>query len=122
MPKDRFDFIKLKIDANQNLVTTIDNKRYTLNDVNELVNKIAEQKIGKNNAIKEYNNLIYKEEQITKLTSTEHRQKMLKIFNYLGEIFNGPNTSEKLKLDNLYSLYRSKKLTKQPYKSLIDII
>ena len=90
VPKDRFDFIKLKIDANQNLVTTIDNKRYTLNDVNELVNKIAEQKIGKNNAIKEYNNLIYKEEQITKLTSTEHRQKMLKIFNYLGEIFNGP--------------------------------
>ena len=84
---------------------------------------------------------------------------MLKIFNYLGEIFNGPtgeesasrgeglkiltkyrmlsrlsislaqlkagNNSEKLKNEIrqlLYSLYRSKKLTKQLYKSLIDII
>ena len=30
----------------------IDNKRYTLDDVNELLNKITEQKIGKNNAIR----------------------------------------------------------------------
>ena len=30
----------------------IDNNKYTLNDVNELVNKIAEQKIVKNNSIK----------------------------------------------------------------------
>ena len=79
---------------------------------------------------------------------------MLKILNYLGEIFNGPptegkglkiltpnqmfsilpitlaqlkagNNSEKLKNEIrqlLYSLYRSKKPTKQLYKSLIDII
>ena len=78
---------------------------------------------------------------------------MLKIFNYLGEIFNGPtegkglkiltpnqifsrlpitlaqlnarNNSEKLKNETrqlLYSLHRSKKLTKQVYKSLIDTI
>ena len=77
----------------------------------------------------------------------------MKIFNYLGEIFNGQtegkglkiltpnqmpsrlpitlaqlkagNNSEKLKNEIrqlLYSLYRSKKLTKQLYKSLIDII
>ena len=35
------------------------------------------------------------------------------------------NNSEKLKNETrqlLYSLYRSKKLTKQPYKSLVDII
>ena len=51
VPKDRFDFIKLKINTNKNLVAVIDNKRYTLKDVNELVNKIAEQKISKNNAI-----------------------------------------------------------------------
>ena len=38
----------------------IDNKRHTLNDANELVNKIAEQKIGKNNAIKACNNLVDK--------------------------------------------------------------
>ena len=72
----------------------IDNKRYTLNDANELVNKIAEQKIGKNNAIKTYNNLVNKAEQIVELRSTPHRQKMLKIFNYLGEIFNGPTDEE----------------------------
>ena len=42
----------------------IDNKRYTLNDANKLVNKRAEQKIGKNNAIKEYNDLVNKTEPI----------------------------------------------------------
>ena len=70
------------------------NKRYTLNHANELVNKRAEQKSGKNNAIKAYNNLVNKAEQIAQLRSTPHRQKMLKIFNFLGEIFNGP-TGEK---------------------------
>ena len=50
--KDRFDVIKLKISTNKNLATMIDNKRYTLNDVDELVNKITKQKIGKNNGIK----------------------------------------------------------------------
>ena len=44
--------------AKKDLVTMIDNKKYTLNDANELVNKIAKQKIGKNNAIKTYNNLV----------------------------------------------------------------
>ena len=153
MSKDRFNFIKLKINTNNGLATMIDNKRYALNDASELVNKIAEQKIGKNNAIKEYNDLVNIAEQIAELRSTEPRQKMLKIFNYLGEIFNGPtegkglkiltpnqmlsrlpitlaqlkagNTSEKLKNEIrqlLYSLNSSKKLTKQLYKSLIDII
>ena len=159
VPKDRFDFIKLKISTNKDLATMIDNKRYALNDANELVNKIAEQKIDKNNVIKAYNNLVNKAEQIAELRSTPHRQTMLKIFNCLGEIFNGPtgeestspweglkiltpnqmlsrlpislaqlkagNNSEKLKNEIrqlLYSLYRSKKLTKQLYKSLIDII
>ena len=76
----------------------IDNKKYTLNDANKLVNKIAEQKIGKNNAIKEYNDLVNKAEQIAELRSTEPRQKMLKIFNYLGEIFNGPTEGKGLKI------------------------
>ena len=95
--------------------------------------------------------LVDKAEQISNLRSTPPRPKMLKIFNYLGEIFKGPageksdtegkgskilkpitlaqlkagNNSEKLKNEIrqiLYSLYRSKKLTKQLYKSLIDII
>ena len=75
--KDRINFIKLKINTNNGLATMIDNKRYALNDASELVNKIAEQKIGKNNAIKAYNNLVNKAEQIAKLRSTSHRQKML---------------------------------------------
>ena len=151
--KERFDFIKLKINTNKGLATMIDNKRYTLNNVNELVNKIAEQEIGENNAIKEYSDLVNKAEQIAKLRSTEPTQKMLKIFNYLGEIFNGPtkgqglkiltpdqmlsrlpislaqlkagNNSEKLKNEIrqlLYSLYRSKKLTKTIYNNLINTI
>ena len=40
--EERFDFIKLKINRNKDLATMIDNKRYTLNDANKLVNKIAE--------------------------------------------------------------------------------
>ena len=144
---------------NENLVTQIDNKRYTLNDVNKLVNEIANGKIGKNNAIKSYNNLVNKAEQIAELRSTPHRPKMLKIFNYLAEIFDGPtgeesategkglkiltpnqmlsrlpislaqlkagNNSEKLKNEIrqlLYSLYRSKKLTKNVYNNLINTI
>ena len=152
--EDRFNFIKLKINEKKDLATMIGNKRYILNYVNELVNKIAKQKIGKNNAIKAYNNLVDKAKKIAELRSTPHRQKMLEIFNYLREIFNGqtdgeglkilaPNqmlsrlaitlaqlkakvfNSEKLKNEIrlfLYSLYRSKKLTKQFYKSLVDII
>ena len=98
LSKERFDFIKLKINKNKDLDTMIGNKRYTINNVNELVNKIAETKISKNNAIKIYNNLISKAEQITELRSTEPRQKMLKIFNYLGEMFNGPTEGKGLKI------------------------
>ena len=83
VPKDRFDSIKFKINKNKDLATMINNKRYTLNDVNKLVNEIAEQKIRKNNVIKEYSDLVNKAEQIAELRSTEPRQKMLKIFNCL---------------------------------------
>ena len=149
--KDRFDFIKLQINTNKSLATMINNKRYTLNDANKLINKIGKQRICKNNAIKKYNDLVNKAEKIAELRSTPHRQKMLKIFNYLREIFGqsaddlkiltpnqmlsrlpitlaqlkAGNNSEKLKNEIrqlLCSLYRSKKLTKQLYKSLVDII
>ena len=79
---------------NKRLATMIGNQRYILNDTNELVNKIAEQNIGKNNAIKVYNNLVNKAEQISEVRSISHRQKMFEIFNYLGEIFNGPTGEE----------------------------
>ena len=95
--KDRFDFIRLKINKNKDLATMINSERYTLNDANKLINKIAEKKIGKNNAIKEYNNLVNKAEQIKKLRSTNSRQKILKIFNYLEETFI-ESTGEGLKI------------------------
>ena len=60
--EDRFNFMKLETNEKKDLATMIGNKRYTLNDVNELVNKIAEQKISKNNAIIKYNNLVNKKE------------------------------------------------------------
>ena len=63
---------------NRDLPTMIDNKRYTLNDANELVNKIAEQKIGKNNAIKGYSNLVDKAEQIAGIRSTPPNKKYWK--------------------------------------------
>ena len=48
-------------------------------------------KIGKKNAIDFYNNKLEKKaEQISKLRSTQPKQKMLEIFNYLREIFNEP--------------------------------
>ena len=74
--KRQVGFIKLKISKNKAQATIINNKRYTLNDANELIiKKEAEQKIGKNNAIKSYNNLINKAEQIAELRPTEPRQK-----------------------------------------------
>ena len=92
--KDHFNFIKLKINMGKDLSTMIDNKKYALNDANELVNKIVKQKFGKNNAIKANNVLINKVEQIAEVRSTPHRQKILKIFNYLGEMFNKPTGEE----------------------------
>ena len=38
--------------------------------------------------------MVNKAEQIAKLRSTEKRQKILKIFNYLGELFDGPPKKE----------------------------
>ena len=98
MSEDRFNFIKLKINEKKDLATMIGNKRYTLNDGNELVNKIAKQKIGKNNAIKAYDNLVNKVKQIAELRSTPHRQKMLEIFNSLREIFNRKTEGKGLKI------------------------
>ena len=71
--EERFKIIKIEINENKDLSTTIDKKRYTTNDANKLVNKIAEQKIGKNNVIKAYNNSVNKVEQITELRSKNVR-------------------------------------------------
>ena len=50
--KDKFDFIKPKINKNKSLTTMIDNSGSTLNDANELIYEIGEKKISKNYAIK----------------------------------------------------------------------
>ena len=47
-----------------------------------------------NKAIDLYNNLMKKAEQISKLRSTQPRQKMSEIFNYLRETFNEPQTDD----------------------------
>ena len=73
--KDKFDSIKLKINRYKNLATMIDNKRYTLIDVNKLVNKIAEQKISKNKTIKKYNDLVNKAKQIAQLRWRKKRKR-----------------------------------------------
>ena len=44
MSEERFNLIKQLINKNKNLGSTLDNKRYTLNDVNDLVDKIAKKK------------------------------------------------------------------------------
>ena len=87
VPEEKFNLVKEITNKNKDLGTTINSKRYTLNDANDLVNRIAKQKIGKNKAIDFYNNLMKKAEQISELRSTLLRQQMLTILNYLGEIF-----------------------------------
>ena len=42
--KERFNLIKQIINRNKSLGTTINYKRYTLNDADDLVNKIAKKK------------------------------------------------------------------------------
>ena len=42
--------------------------------------------------------MVNKAEQIAELRSTSRSQKILEIFNYLGEIFNGPTEGKGLKI------------------------
>ena len=44
MLEERFNLIKQIINENKNLGTTINNKRHTLTDANDLVNNIAKKK------------------------------------------------------------------------------
>ena len=65
MSEESFNLMKQIINENKNLSTTINNKRCTLNDANDLLNKIAKKKkkkIGKNKAIDFYNNIVKKAE------------------------------------------------------------
>ena len=44
MSEERFNLIKKIINENKNVGTTINNERYTLNDVSDLVDNIAKKK------------------------------------------------------------------------------
>ena len=47
MSKERFNLIKQIINKNKDLGTTINNRRYTLKDVNDLVDKITKKGLAR---------------------------------------------------------------------------
>ena len=81
MPKGKLDSIKLKILRNRNLIITIDRERYTLRDINDLVNKIANKSINRDEAINIYNDIAEKSKKLIKLRQTKNGQKVLEIIN-----------------------------------------
>ena len=101
-----------------------------LNKIKKIIKNVPENKASK---IEENKKIIDIVERILELNSKKQLGLGLKILTpnqilsrlpiTLAQLKAG-NNSEKLKneIRQLYSLYRSKKLTKQLYKSLIDII
>ena len=86
--------------------------------------KIKDKKIKTVNEILDFNKEIQKQQEGSGLKILTQNQMLLRLLISLAQLKAG-NNSEKLKNEIrqlLYSLYRSKKLTKQLYKSLIDII
>ena len=60
MSKDKVDSIKLETSKEKNLSTTIDKGKYKLSDVNDLVNKIENKSISRNEAINTSNDIVKK--------------------------------------------------------------
>ena len=58
--------------------------------------------------------MVNKAEQIAELISTPPRQKMLGIFNYLGEIFNGETEGKGLKILTLNQMLSRLSITLSP--------
>ena len=86
--------------------------------------KIKDKKIKTVNEILDFNKEIQKQQEGSGLKILTQNKMLLRLLISLAQLKAG-NNSEKLKNEIrqlLYSLYRSKKLTKQLYKSLIDII
>ena len=114
-------------EKNKNMVELINQK---LTKLKRIVRNLPEN----DNRVEENKKIIDIVEKILELNKEKHSGKGLKILTpdqmlsrlpiTLAQLKAG-NNSEKLKNEIrqlLYSLYRSKKLTKQLYKSLIDII
>ena len=86
--------------------------------------KIKDKKIKTVNEILDFNKEIQKQQEGSGLKILTQNQMLLRLLISLAQLKAG-NNSEKLKNEIrqlLYSLYRSKKLTKNVYKSLVDII
>ena len=86
--------------------------------------KIKDKKIKTVNEILDFNKEIQKQQEGSGLKILTQNKMLLRLLISLAQLKAG-NNSEKLKNEIrqlLYSLYRSKKLTKNVYKSLVDII
>ena len=105
--------IKSKLDDLKNEIEDMDNEEKEIEDPDK-IRDIVERILG-------FNNLNQKGQGLKILTPD---QILSRLPITLAQLKAG-NNSEKLKNEIrqlLYSLYRSKKLTKQLYKSLVDII
>ena len=113
---------------NKDLVKSINKK---LNKLENIIKNVPKDKVSK---VEENEKIIDIVEKILDLNSEKQSGEGLKILTpnqMLSRLpislvqLNAGNNSEKLKNEIrqlLFSLYRSKKLTKQLYKSLVDII
>ena len=115
-------------EKNKNMVESINKK---LNKMKKIIKNVPKDKVSR---VEENEKIIDIVERILELNSKKQLGQGLKILTpnqmlsrlpiTLAQLKAG-NNSEKLKNEIrqlLHSLYRSKKLTKQLYKSLIDII
>ena len=85
--EDMLNSIKLKIFRNKKLTPTIDKKQYTMSDINDLVTKIEEKSISRNEAINIYNVIAKKGKKIAGERQTKNRQTFLDIINSLKKFF-----------------------------------
>ena len=89
---DKLDNAKLKILRNKNLSTTISTRRYTLSDINDLVNKIDSKAISRDGAI---HDIAKKGKEIANLRQTMNRQTSLEFVNSLEKIFDEIKADDK---------------------------
>ena len=92
MSVDKLDNTKLKILRNKNLSTTISTRRYTLSDINDLVNKIDSKGISRDGAI---HDIAKKGKEIANLRQTMNRQTSLEFVNSLEKIFDEIKADDK---------------------------
>ena len=92
MSVDKLYNTKLKILRNKNLSTTISTRRYTLSDINDLVNKIDSKGISRDGAI---HDIAKKGKEIANLRQTMNRQTSLEFVNSLEKIFDEIKADDK---------------------------